>query len=84
MPKPEHRAAVLEEIRLIVVEALRNRDVVRPDVLARSVWGNYPDSGLSESQIEEGIRQAAAEAGVTVEPSDAELLKQALARVIGS
>ena len=41
-PATEHRASVLEEIRLIIVEALRNNDVIRPHSLARIVAKSYP------------------------------------------
>ena len=47
----EHRASVLDEIRLIIVEALRNRDVIRPKALARIILKSYPDGGLSEALI---------------------------------
>jgi hypothetical protein len=67
----DHRAAILEEIRLIIVEALRNGDAIRPDALARIVAASYPMSGLSEEQIALGIKGAAAEAGVPVLPGKA-------------
>jgi hypothetical protein len=67
----DHRAATLEEIRLIIVEALRNGDAIRPDALARIVFTSYPRSGLTEERIALGIRGAAAEAGVKVMPTEA-------------
>ena len=77
----EHRASVLDEIRLIIVEALRNRDVIRPKALASIIRKSYPDSGLSEALIAAGLCEAAAEAGVPVEPSsEVELLRSALRR----
>jgi hypothetical protein len=76
----DHRAAILEEVRLIIVEALRNGDAIRPDALARIVFESYPMSGLSEQQIALGIRGAAAEAGVAVLSGKAEPVRRTAAR----
>jgi hypothetical protein len=64
----EHRKAVLEEVQLIVMEALREGDRVRADGLAKVVASSYPHSGLTSTQIAERIREAAGVAGVAVEP----------------
>jgi hypothetical protein len=66
----DHRTATLEEIRLIILEALRNVDAIRPDALAKIVFASYPRNGLSEERIAVGIRGAAAEAGVKVMPTE--------------
>lgn len=76
----EHRASILDEIRLIIVEALRNGDVIRPGALASIIAKTYPASGLSETKIAAGLCEAAAEVGVMVEPSLLELLRRALKR----
>ena len=76
----EHQAAVLEEIRLIIVEALREGDAIRPDLLAKIMAKSYPQSGLTEERIREGIRQAASVAGVTVLPEGFDAVRAALAR----
>lgn len=57
-------ASVAEEIRLLLVEALREGDVVRPDEIAKYVASAYPRSGLSQQQIADRIRTAAIQAGV--------------------
>ena len=79
-PSNEHRASALDETRLIIVEALRNGDVIRPDALATIIASSFPDSGLSEAQIAAGLFEAAAEARVQVQPSQVELLRSALKR----
>ena len=63
----EHREAVLDEVRLIVMEAMREGDRVRADGLAKVVASSYPHSGLTGAQIAERIREAAGVAGVPVE-----------------
>ena len=68
----EHRAAALEEIRLIIVEALRNGDTIKPKALAKVVFTSYPNCGLTEERIALGIRGAAAEVGVKTIPAEAE------------
>ena len=65
----EHRTAVLEETRLIVVEALREGDGVRAVSLAKVIALNYPKSGIAEAEIAEAIKQACIEAGVRIETS---------------
>jgi hypothetical protein len=66
MTRPEDRKAVLQEIRLIVAEARRDGDSVRPEVLAKVVSWAYPDSGLSRAEIVGRIKEAARVAGVRV------------------
>ena len=75
----DHRQAVLDEIRLIIVEALRNGDAIRPESLAKVVHTSYPNSGLSEQQIAVGIRGAAAEADVKVVTACAEPVRASAA-----
>jgi len=61
------RDAVLNEIRLIVIEAMRDADTIRADSLAKIVAWTYPKSGLTSSDIVERINVAALAAGVPVE-----------------
>jgi hypothetical protein len=68
MANVQSQAAVLDEIRLIVVEAQREGDSVQPETIAKAVAGSYADSGLGEVEIAEGIRQACIEAGVRLAP----------------
>lgn len=69
------RASILEEIRLIVVEALRNDDIIHPKALAAIVARSYPGSDLTEEQIAASIFEAAAEASIRVTPPHADLLQ---------
>jgi hypothetical protein len=64
---PEDRNAVLNEIRLIVIEALRDLDKVRADGLAKIVASTYPRSGMTSADIAERISAAALAAGIPVE-----------------
>ena len=63
----DDRDAVLNEIRLIVIEAMRDADTIRADSLAKIVAWTYPKSGLTKSDIVERINVAALAAGVAVE-----------------
>ena len=77
----EHRASMLEEIRLILVEALRTGMSFGRRPSRASLRNTYPDSGLTEAQISAGLFEAAVEAGVLVDkPSQVELLRSALKR----
>jgi hypothetical protein len=67
MIRPDDQNAVLEEIRLIVGEAIRDGDAVRAEGLAKVVAWTYPNSGLSASEIAERIRDAARAAGVVID-----------------
>jgi hypothetical protein len=61
----ENRKAVVEEVRLIIVEALREGDTIRPGELAGIIAAAYPNSFRKE-QIEQHIRKAATMAGVRI------------------
>lgn len=63
----EDRAAVLQEVRLIIVEAMRDREPIRAEALARIVASSYPRSGMGSGEIAQRIKDAALAAGVPVE-----------------
>ena len=63
----DDRDAVLNEIRLIVIEALRDADAIRADWIAKIVASTYPRSGMTISDIAQRINTAALSAGVRVE-----------------
>ena len=60
------RATVHKEIGLIVAEALREGDTLRPEYSARIVADAYRDSGFEAGAIAEMIRRKAVLAGVKV------------------
>src|ERR1044072_1655828 len=67
MTSAEDQAAVFEEIRLLIVEAVRERDVIRADHVAQFIATAYPLSKLSVGEISAQIMEAAFAAGVEVE-----------------
>jgi hypothetical protein len=66
MLRLEDQKAVRDEISLIVREARRDGQPVRPVGLARIVGSTYPNSGLSISEIADRIDEAAHAAGIPV------------------
>jgi len=62
----ENRKAVEEEVRLVMVEALREGDTIRPGELAGIVAAAYPNSGFRKEQIEHHLYKAATLAGVPI------------------
>ena len=79
MTSAEDRAAVLEEVRLIIIEAVRDSNPVRADGIAKIVAYHYPRSGLTSSEIAERIKDAADAVGVPVEPWRRSVKNSALA-----
>ena len=67
MTSADDQAAVLDEIRLLIVEAVRERDVIRADNIAQFIAAAYPLSKLSIGEISALIMEAAFAAGVEVE-----------------
>jgi hypothetical protein len=67
MTSAEDQAAVLEEIRLTIIEAARERDIIRADSVANFIAAAYPLSHLSIGEISARIVEAALAAGVQVE-----------------
>jgi len=63
----EDQAAVAEEVRLTIVEALRDGDPIRAEGIARVVASSYPKSGQCWPEIAGRIKDAALAAGVPVE-----------------
>ena len=62
----ENRRAVVEEVRLIIAEAIRDGDTVKTDSLAKIVAMSYPNSGFRVEQIEQHLCKAATKAGVRI------------------
>ena len=58
---------MLDEIRLLIVEAVREHDVIRADNIANFIAAAYPLSELSLGEISARIMEAAFVAGVQVE-----------------
>jgi hypothetical protein len=67
MTSAEDEAAVLDEVRLLIVEAVRERDVIRADHIAKFIAAGYPLSTLSVGEISARIIEAAFAAGVEVD-----------------
>ncbi len=61
------RRAVIQEVRLIIVEALREGDLIRPEYIATFVARSYPNSGFAQGQIAQHIRKSAIIAGARIE-----------------
>jgi hypothetical protein len=61
-----NRHSVREEVRLLLQEATREGECIRPVQLARDIDAAYPDSGFTASEIAEMIRWKATIAGVKV------------------
>jgi hypothetical protein len=67
MNSAEDYVAVLDEIRLAIVEAVREGDVIRVDNIANFIATAYPLSQLTVGEISVRIIEAAFHAGVQVE-----------------
>ena len=65
-PAESDRDSVLDEIRLAIMEALREGDTLRPEKLAQIITAVYPQSGFEEDAIAAMVRRKAVLAGVKV------------------
>lgn len=64
---PEDQIAVLEEIRLLLAEAVQEGDVVRPDVVATYIATAYPQNEFGVGVISARIIAEALALGLPVE-----------------
>ena len=63
------QSLVHEEIRRLVADAIKHPAIIASASMAALITRAYPNSGLTPTEIENAINQAAVQAGVALELS---------------